>query len=91
MTPVRPACAQSSCGCSAATAAGASTSAVRDERFKTTKRCDPGKYYFYKIGDQPNWEYLLPARLLAGTYYLIVTATDRNGFRNSQARKFTVK
>lgn len=61
------------------------------ERFNGTRRCNPGAYYRYKIGDQPSWSYLLPAKLKAGAYTLDVTATDRNGFRATQTRKFSVK
>jgi hypothetical protein len=64
---------------------------VLDERFKGTRRCTPGAYYRYKIGDQADWSYLLPAKLRAGSYTLEVTATDKNGLRATQTRKFTVK
>jgi hypothetical protein len=64
---------------------------VLAERFNGTARCSPGAYYRYLIGDQPDWSYLLPSRLKAGSYTLEVTATDRNGFRATQTRRFTVK
>lgn len=64
---------------------------VASERFKTTKRCSPGSYYRYKVGDQGDWSYLLPSKLTAGTYSLEVTATDKLGNRATQTRRFTVR
>jgi hypothetical protein len=47
------------------------------ERFRPG-RCD-ATWFFYRAGDRPDWEYLLPARLTAGLYVLDVRVMDRWG------------
>ncbi len=44
-----------------------------------------------EIGDDASWSYLLPAKLAAGRYGLLVIATDTAGNRTSVKVTFTVE
>jgi hypothetical protein len=50
------------------------------ERF-VPRPCGAGKGFWFRIGDAPKWEYLLPARLPRGRYVFDADAIDRNGNR----------
>lgn len=58
------------------------------ERFRRG-RCDAG-WFFYRLGDRPAWEYLLPARLRPGRYVLDVRVMDRWGRELTLSVRFTV-
>lgn len=64
------------------------------ERFRGTRRCGANGlaagYYWYRIGQQADWSYLLPQRLGPGRYVLEVAATDRRGTRVVKRVVFTV-
>jgi hypothetical protein len=53
------------------------------ERFRGTQ-C--GRRAYFRIGDQPDWSYLLPRRLGRGRYVLDVVAIDKAGNREALAR-----
>jgi hypothetical protein len=55
----------------------------RKETFRATK-C--GRAFFFKIGDDADWSYLLPKRLEKGRYVLDVVAIDRAGNRDTLER-----
>ena len=55
----------------------------RKEAFRSTK-C--GRAFFFKIGDDADWSYLLPQRLTKGRYVLDVVAIDRAGNRDTLER-----
>jgi len=55
----------------------------RKETFRAT-RC--GRSFFFKIGDDADWSYLLPKKLAAGRYVLDVVAIDRAGNRDALER-----
>jgi hypothetical protein len=55
----------------------------RKEAFRAT-RC--GRSFFFKIGDDADWTYLLPKKLAAGRYVLDVVAIDRAGNRDTLER-----
>jgi hypothetical protein len=50
------------------------------ERF-VPRPCGAGNGFWFRIGDEREWEYLLPARLGRGRYVLDADAIDRNGNR----------
>ena len=50
---------------------------VKVERFRRGS-CS-ATWFFYRIGDRPEWEYLLPARLGPGSYTLEIVVVDRLG------------
>ncbi|MDX6648320.1 MAG: hypothetical protein QOJ97_271 [Solirubrobacteraceae bacterium] len=58
------------------------------ERFRPARCASPG--FFYRLGDRPTWEYLLPARLAAGIYVLDVRVMDRWGREVTKSVRFTV-
>jgi hypothetical protein len=58
------------------------------ERFRSA-RC-AARNFFYRLGDRPTWEYLLPARLAAGIYVLDVRVMDRWGREVTKSVRFTV-
>jgi hypothetical protein len=58
------------------------------ERFRPGRCASPG--FFYRLGDRPTWEYLLPARLAAGIYVLDVRVMDRWGREVTKSVRFTV-
>jgi len=45
-----------------------------------------GKQYAFKVGDQPTWSYLLPARLPRGRYVLDTYAID-NAFNHGSDKR----
>jgi hypothetical protein len=50
------------------------------ERF-VPRECGAANGFWFKVGDEPDWEYLLPAGLRRGRYVLDADAIDRNGNR----------
>jgi hypothetical protein len=52
---------------------------VKVERFR--RGSCAATWFFYTIGDRPDWEYLLPARLTGGRYTLEVVVEDKLGRR----------
>jgi hypothetical protein len=56
------------------------------ERF-VRRRCGAGNGFWFKVGETPDWEYLLPARLGRGRYVLDADAIDRNGNRLRERRR----
>jgi hypothetical protein len=58
------------------------------ERFRRGS-CD-ATWFFYRIGDRPQWEYLLPSRLAPGAYVLDVRVMDRWGREVTKTVRFTV-
>jgi hypothetical protein len=61
---------------------------VKTERFR--RGACAATWFFYTIGDRPQWEYLLPARLGAGLYTLDVVVVDRLGHRIDTVVRFEV-
>jgi hypothetical protein len=53
------------------------------ERFKRTKRC--GTAYWFKIGTNASWSYLLPQKLPKGRYVIEAAAIDR-AYNRSETR-----
>jgi hypothetical protein len=58
------------------------------ERFRPGRCAAPN--FFYRLGDRPTWEYLLPARLAPGSYVLDVRVMDRWGREVTRSVRFTV-
>lgn len=68
---------------------------VKVERFRGTGRCRGGRlvgvtHYFYGIGSDARWSYLLPARLRPGRYALEVVAIDTARMRSRSRTVFWV-
>ena len=61
---------------------------VKVERFRRGS-CS-ATWFFYKIGDRPEWEYLLPARLGPGSYTLEIVVVDRLGRSVETVARFGV-
>jgi hypothetical protein len=57
-------------------------------RFRT---CPKQPEPLFAVGDRAKWSYLLPAKLAAGGYVLVVRATDNAGNATTQKLRFTVE
>jgi hypothetical protein len=58
----------------------------RSERFIGT-RCGAKHGFWFRLGDRPDWSYLLPSRLARGRYVLDVNAIDKAGNRDDLRRR----
>jgi hypothetical protein len=56
------------------------------ERF-VPRECGASNGFWFKIGDDREWSYLLPAALRRGRYVLDADAIDRNGNRLRERRR----
>ena len=56
------------------------------ERF-LRRPCGAGNGFWFKIGEEADWEYVLPKRLGRGRYVLDADAIDRNGNRLRERRR----
>ena len=61
---------------------------ARVERFR--RGACGASWFFYRLGDRPQWEYLLPSRLAPGGYALDVRVMDRWGREITKRVRFTV-
>lgn len=62
---------------------------VKTERFR--RGSCAATWFFYTIGDRPQWSYLLPSRLTAGSYTLDIVVVDKRGRRVDTVARFTVQ
>jgi hypothetical protein len=62
------------------------TYSSRRERFRRA-RCGIANGYWFTIGDEAEWSYLLPRRLKRGRYVLDVKAIDRSYNRDEERRR----
>ena len=58
----------------------------RKERFIGT-RCGATHGFWFRLGDRPDWSYLLPSQLARGRYVLDVNAIDKAYNRDDQRRR----